>query len=270
MADAPVAAGEPVKAGDVVRLDYELWAEGAGKTELVDTTRKEAAEKASWNGRPAGELHPMAHVIGREYFPAAIEKALAALRVGESLDREFPAAEAFGERDPKLIETFPMSRISRLPEMRREDAHLDIGTILTIDGRQGRVVTLTAGRVKVDFNNPLAGRKVRAQITITEKLSRPEDLVTSVLEMDYGHAGEFQVSVTPDTVTIRLPDRAKFDVQWMAQKSRVVEDLRQIVKPARILFEEEFKTPAPKAEPAPPSQKAGETPAGGTEPPTTG
>ena len=249
MADAPVAAGEPVKAGDVVRLDYELWAEGAGKTELVDTTRKEAAEKASWNGRPVGELHPMAHVIGREYFPAA---------------------EAFGERDPKLIETFPMSRISRLPEMRREDAHLDIGTILTIDGRQGRVVTLTAGRVKVDFNNPLAGRKVRAQITITEKLSRPEDLVTSVLEMDYGHAGEFQVSVTPDTVTIRLPDRAKFDVQWMAQKSRVVEDLRQIVKPARILFEEEFKTPAPKAEPAPPSQKAGETPAGGTEPPTTG
>ena len=38
--------GKPTAAGEMVLLDYELWAEGGGRTDLVDTTREEVAQKA--------------------------------------------------------------------------------------------------------------------------------------------------------------------------------------------------------------------------------
>jgi FKBP-type peptidyl-prolyl cis-trans isomerase 2 len=248
MSEEPAPAAEAVKKGDFVLLDYEIWAEGQGKTELVDTTRREVAEQAQWTGRPEGEFGPSPHLIGREYFPAALEQAIASLKVGESLDREFSPAEAFGERDPKLIELFSMREISRLPEMRREDATLEVGTTLHIQGRRGRVVSFTAGRVRVDFNNPLAGKKIRAKVTVRSRLTEPKDIARAVLQLDYGHGNDFQVDLRDGTVEVRLPDRAKFDVGWLSSKVRVIEDLREHLKPASIVFLEEFKTPVPKTE----------------------
>ena len=59
-------------------------------------------------------------------------------------------------------------------------------------------------------------------------------------------------------VTIRLPDRVLFDLNWLVAKSRVIEDLRSLLKVQKITFLEEHKTPAPKppagaAAPAAPS-----------------
>ena len=93
--------------------------------------------------------------------------------MGEELEKEFTPADAFGERDPNLIELFSMHQISRLPEMRRDNAHLDIGTVLTIEGRRGRIVSLTQARVRVDFNPPFAGRKVRGKFKVTEQIADP-------------------------------------------------------------------------------------------------
>ena len=106
------------------------------------------------------KLEPKPHLVGGDYFPTGIENALIGAKLDESIRREFPPGEAFGERDPKLIELFSMHEISRLPEMRRDDAELNLGTILTIKGRRGRVVTLTAARVRVDFNPPFAEPKI--------------------------------------------------------------------------------------------------------------
>lgn len=268
MTETSPKAGEAVKKGDFVFLDYEIWAEGAGKSEIVDTTSKDAAEKAKWEGKPATEFRPLPHLMGRDYFPGGIEKALEGLKVGESLDKEFPAAEAFGEKDPKLIELYSIREIARLPEMRRDDAHLDVGTILTINNRRGRVVSLTAGRVRVDFNNPFAGRKVKAKVKIVGKISGPEEVAKALIEMDYGQSSQFEVAIKDHVVTIKLPDRTKFDVNWFASKGKLVEDLRDHLKPTSIHFVEEFKTPparaaekeAPAAPAAEPSSAPSEAP----------
>ncbi|MGI0071451.1 MAG: FKBP-type peptidyl-prolyl cis-trans isomerase [Thermoplasmata archaeon] len=233
------------KAGDVVRLDYDLWAEGGGRTELVDTTRLEVAQGAKVPVAEGQHWGPRPHLIGGEYFPSAIESALTGAKVGEEFEREFPPADAFGERDPKLIELFTMHEISRLPEMRREDAHLDIGTVLTIEGRRGRVVTLTAARVRVDFNPPYSGRKVRGKFKVLDRITEPAEQARAILELQYGRGAEFHVEVHEGTVTLRVPDRSKFDVAWMAAKPRVVDRLRNQLHPETIRIVEEYVTPAP-------------------------
>jgi FKBP-type peptidyl-prolyl cis-trans isomerase 2 len=239
------------KNGDLVRLDYDLWGEIGGRTDLIDTTHEEVAQSANvpipegrtWGARP--------HQIGGEFFPSAIEASLVGVKVGDELEREFAPADAFGERDPNLIELFSMHEISRLPEMRREDAHLDVGTILTIEGRRGRVVTLTAARVRVDFNPPFAGRKIKAKFKVTERITDPTEQVRAIVDLVYGRAAEFQVETHDKTLQLKIPDRSKFDIGWMAAKPRVIDRLRTQLHPHAIRLVEEYVTPVPeKAEKA--------------------
>jgi FKBP-type peptidyl-prolyl cis-trans isomerase 2 len=232
------------KSGDMVRLDYDLWAEGGGRTELVDTTHAEVAQEAKVQTSEGQHWGPRPHLIGGEYFPGAIEAALTGAKVGEEFEREFAPADAFGERDPNLIELFSMHEISRLPEMRRDDAHLEVGTILTIEGRRGRVVTLTAARVRVDFNPPFAGRKVRGKFKVVDRITDPAEQVRGILELQYGRGSEFHIETHEKSITLRIPDRSKFDIAWMAAKPRVVDRLRTQLHPETIRIVEEYITPA--------------------------
>jgi FKBP-type peptidyl-prolyl cis-trans isomerase 2 len=269
-------AGGTTHPGELVRLDFDLWAESGGRTELLDTTHEKVAQDAGAE-RPEGHVWgPRAHLIGGSFFPTGIENALIGLKFGEEVQREFAPADAFGERDPDLIELFSMHEVQRLPEMRREDAHLDLGTVLTINGRKGRVVTLTAARVRVDFNPPFAGRKVRGTFRIVDRITEPVEQVRAVLEFQYGRPGEFQIETHDKTVTIKIPDRSKFDIGWLAAKPRVVDQLRTLVKPHSIRIVEEYVTPpeAKAAEPAkaraPPAEAATPEPAGAHAPETAG
>jgi FKBP-type peptidyl-prolyl cis-trans isomerase 2 len=238
------SAARPTEKGDLVRLEYDLWTEIGGKTELLDTTHEELAQKenARTEGRAWG---PRPHEVGGDYFPTGIENSLVGLAVGNEVEREFSPTEAFGERDPNLIELFSMHEIERLPEMRREDAHLDIGTTLTIEGRRGRVISLTAARVRVDFNPPFAGRKVRGKFKVAERISEPADQARAVIELQYGRSAEFHVEVHEKTVTLKVPDRTKFDIAWMAAKPRVIDRIRTHLHPQTIRVLEEYVTPVP-------------------------
>jgi len=251
--------GTPVhgvtEAGDLVQIEYDLWSEVAGKTELLDTTHEEVAQKADVPKSEGRTWGPRPHQIGGDYFPTGIENALVGLKVGDEVEREFAPGDAFGERDPKLIELFSMREIERLPEMRREGAHLDLGTVLTIEGRRGRVVSMTAARVRVDFNPPFAGRKVRGTFKILERIVDPVAQVRAVLELQYGRSSEFHVEHHDKSITLKLPDRSKFDIAWMAAKPRVVDRLRTHLHPQTIRIVEEYETPAAekKDEPSPPA-----------------
>jgi FKBP-type peptidyl-prolyl cis-trans isomerase 2 len=238
----------PSKSGELVLLDYELWGEMGGRTELIDTTREEVAQKAGVQAPEGQTFAPHPHLIGGDYFPGGIEAALVGAKFGEEITREFPPADAFGERDPKLIELFSMHEISRLPEMRREDAELDLGTVLNIRGRRGRVTTLTAARVRVDFNPPFAGRKVTGKFLLQKRIHEPADQVTALIDLTYGRSKEFGVVVEKESITVKVPDRTKFDVSWMAAKPRLIDRIRTQLHPETIKIVEEYVTPHPKKE----------------------
>jgi FKBP-type peptidyl-prolyl cis-trans isomerase 2 len=235
------------KSGDIVLLDYELWNESGGKNELIDTTRADVAQKENYS-LPAGfEFGPRPHIVGGDDFPAALEKAIETAPVGQEVEKELTPAEAFGERDPKQIELFSMHEIERLPEMRRDDAELTIGTPLTIRGRRGRVVSYTAARVRVDFNPPFAGRKIRAKFKVVEPITEPVARAQAIIDLTYGRGKDFTVEMHEKVLSVTLPDRAKFDLAWhAATKSRLIERLRAHVHPKSIRFLEEYVTPTPK------------------------
>jgi len=246
----------PLAAGDLVLLDYDIWAEGGGRSELVGTTHAEVAQAAQVPIAEGQEYAPQPHLLGGDEFPSGLENALLAAPIGTAVEKEFDPADSFGERDPKLIELFGMHEIARLPEMKREDAHLDLGTVLTIEGRRGRVVSLTAARVRVDFNHPYAGKKVRAKFTVLERIAEPSARVRALIELTYGRGKEFHIEVRGDHVTLKVPERAKFDARWILAKPALVDRIRSQLKPEKITIAEEYVTPAKKEEPAAPAPAA--------------
>jgi FKBP-type peptidyl-prolyl cis-trans isomerase 2 len=252
--------------GDIVRLDFELWSEIGGKSELLDTTREEVARISGAEPSEGQTWGPRPHQIGGEYFPAGIENSLTGVKVGDEVQREFTPADAFGERDPDLIELFSMHEIQRLPEMRREDAHLDLGTNLTIEGRRGRVVQLTAARVRVDFNPPFAGRKVRGVFRVVSRIDEPAEQVRAIVELQYGRSAEFHVETHDHVLTLKIPDRSKFDIAWMAAKPRVIDRIRSQLKPHSIRIVEEYVTPVAETKAAEKAAKPSEPAAEATAP----
>jgi FKBP-type peptidyl-prolyl cis-trans isomerase 2 len=235
----------PAKDGELVLLDYELWSETGGRTELVDTTREDVARAENIPIPDGATFGPRAHLVGGDDFPSGIEKAILGAKVGEEVERDFEPADAFGEKDPKLIELFSMHEVARLPEMRRDDADLNIGTVLTIRGRRGRVVSLTAARVRVDFNPAFAGRKIHGKFKIASKVHDPAEQAKALIELGYGRSKEFDVQVADEVVTVKVPERSKFDFAWMAAKPRVIDRIRSHLKPKSIRVVEEYVTPTP-------------------------
>ena len=269
MSSSSSASSSAEPRGDLVLLDYELWSEMGDRRDLIDTTREEVAQQAGLKPPEGYRFEPHPHILGGEYFPSGIESFVRALPVGEEVEHEFAPADAFGEKDPKLIELFSMHEVQRLPEMRREDAELDIGTVLTIRGRRGRVVSLTAARVRVDFNPAFAGREIQGKFKIVSKVTEPVEKARAIVELSYGRSKEFGVEVHDGHVTLKVPDRTKFDINWLAKKPRLVDQLRAQLSPKSIKIVEEYVTPTKekdekKAAPSHALPKGEEPPAEGT------
>ena len=152
-----------------------------------------------------------------------------------------------------------MHQIERLPEMRREDAHLDIGTTVTIEGRRGRVVSLTAARVR-----SISIRRSRAARS-GGKFKVVEGLGTRRAGARGGGAA--------GRLDLRIPYRGpredhhpegprpdEFDINWMAAQAT---GHRPVSKPTSIPditgVVEEYATPTPEEEGDPRGREVGRT-----------
>ena len=114
---------------------------------------------------------------------------------------------------------------------------------------------MTPGRVRVDFNPPLAGKTLRYKFTIKEVVADPAAKVKTLVELNYGQgkADGFEVEAKGDLFTIKLPDACKYDSRWFVAKYRLVADLRAHAGAKTIRFVEEYTTEEPKAETAEPA-----------------
>lgn len=134
-----------IGSGSTVTLHFSiLLADG----QEVDTTRR---------NRPA------TFRVGDGNLPSAFERALFGLRAGADERLWIPPDEGFGPR-----------RIENIRTLRRADfpnaASLESGTMVLFEAVGGElpgVVTAVDGDlVEVDFNHPLAGRKLAFDVTI--------------------------------------------------------------------------------------------------------
>jgi len=226
-----------MKDKDVVKIDYELWAKETD--ELVDTTKQDlAVAKEIFDEQQI--YKPMATIVGAGKTLPGMDDDLKKAKVGEDRTVEISPEDAYGARDSKLVELISMTKLARLPEFRKGEEYPEIGKEITWNGKKGRIVTMTPGRVRVDFNHPLAGKTLVYKYTVLEAADSDENKILWTVEAAYGKDAEFSVNLKGKLAEIVLPDICKYDQDWFMAKDRVVGDLRDVAGLETIRFVEEY------------------------------
>ena len=250
--------------GDIVWIEYDAWTINPNGTQtLFDTTHEEVAKKESKHDEKKVYIE-VPVVVGRGRLFEGLDSALVGMKVGETKEVLIPPEKGAGARDPRLVEL----RTER--EFLRQEINPEVGMEVAISGKHGVVTAVSAGRVRVDFNNPLAGKTLKYIARITRNAKTPEERVRAIVDMDYGLADQFKIHLKDGAAEIQIPDVGKTDEKWFVSKFRVVADLRELSGLNSIRFIEEYekkepkpeeKAKAPEAEPASREERAKEEPA---------
>src|SRR2546426_6673995 len=228
--------------GDIIWIDYEGWILNPnGARTLFDTTRREVAKReGSLEEKKVYAEFPI--IVGHGRILPGLDEAILGAEVGKPIDLTIPPEKGAGERDPKLIELRP------LREFLKQEVQPVVGMEVSLGGRKGTITQVTGGRVRVDYNNPLAGKTLQYTFTIKAIADSPEEKLRAVIEMDYGLPEEFKVSIDADGATVLLPDICKTDERWFVSKFRVIADVREVLGLPKVRFVEEYVKAPPKPE----------------------
>ena len=231
-----------VAKGSLVRVEYEAWTEDG---ELFDTTKRDVAKT---HGKHNEEIvyEPLPVLVGTGRVIPGFDDALLAADVGKEVDVTIASDKAFGPKDPNKTDTIP------LREFQKQEVTPYPGMRLQHQGKMATVVSVTPGRVRIDYNPPLAGKSLRYKFTVTEEVTDPASRIKSFIELAYGQgrAEGFKVDAQGEAVTITLPDSCKYDQRWFVAKYRLVSDLRSYAGYKTTRFVEEYVT----ADPAHPTE----------------
>lgn len=236
---------DSIEKGDIVWLEYDAWTVNPNGTQtLFDTTHEEVAKKeGQFDEKKVYIESPIA--MGRGRLFEGLEAAILQAKIGETREVVLPPDKAAGGRDPKLVEL----RTER--EFLRQEINPEVGMEVHMGGRRGTITAVSAGRVRVDFNNPLAGKTLKYVFKAVRKATTPEERVRAVIDMDYGLGEQFKIRLQDGAAEIQLPDVCKTDEKWFVSKFRVVADLRELSELKTIRFLEEYEKKEPKAEERP-------------------
>ena len=162
-----------MKEGDFVRINYVGRVKESGK--VFDTTYEDVAKKEGIYD-PNYAYRPIPVVVGGGFVLKGVDEALLQMNVGEKKKIVIPPEKAFGKRDPSLIKLISLS------EFKKQNIQPRPGMSISVNNRSGRIISVSGGRVKVDFNHPLAGKELEYELEVVEKIEKPEDKVKAIIE----------------------------------------------------------------------------------------
>ena len=217
--------------GAIIHVDYDLFSGETG--DLIETTREEIAKEYEMH-QEGRNYSPMVCIVGTGNLIAGFEAALKDAKVGKEVEVEIAPADAYGEKDASLVETISIDKLRRAVQ---DPNSLYLGAPVNINGRQGYLSYLAAGRARIDYNHPMAGKTLKYVFTIIKEVKGKEDKVMGLLESNTGHSG-FEVSFKGDDLSIILPQAMLFDTNAAMLKFRLVTMIRDAVECGKVSFVE--------------------------------
>ena len=183
-----------VEKGDVVEVEYTLRDATTG--EVIETTSAEVAKEAGIYDEKK-RYGPRIVVVGEGSLLPGLEEALIGMKEGEEKEIEIPPEKAYGPRDPKKIKRYSLG------EFRKAGIkNVYPGMVVEIGGNIGIVKSVSGGRVVVDFNNPLAGKTIKAKVKVLKIYKEPKDKVVKVVKRTMPDA---EVEVADSKVVVKVP-----------------------------------------------------------------
>ena len=208
--------------GTIIHVDYELYNEETGT--IIETTREDVAKEHDVH-QEGRTYTPMVCIVGGGMLIAGFEDALAEAKANEEIECIIAPEDGYGEKDSELIDTIS---IDKLIQSVKDPKSLYIGAPVNIGGKQGYLSYLAAGRARIDYNHPMAGKTLKYSFKIVAVVEGKEEKVTALLESNTGHA-DFGVEFTGNDLAVTLPQTMLFDTNAAMLKYRLVTTIRDAI-----------------------------------------
>lgn len=132
---------------------------------------------------------PLIFCLGEDMFLKGVDDYLIGKEVGK-YKIELTPENAFGKRDSTLVKMIPMKVFIQ------HKINPIKGSMLNFDGKMGKVLSVSGGRVLVDFNNPLAGKDVVYDVNIKRKIKDLNEKIKSFNEFLFRQNFKFEIKDT--------------------------------------------------------------------------
>ena len=223
-----------IKEGDFIKLSYT----GKVGDNVFDTTYEDEAKKASIHSANA-VYGPITICIGQKHVILGLDEELVGKEAGSEGTVTIEPEKAFGERDPKRVQSFPKNQFKEKPV---RGMAVKLG-----EQGEGTVVDVIGNKVIVDFNAPLAGATLTYTYKIEEKATNPLEQLKGLVRLYAGR--EMEIALDGDKATITLPPGIIYDRRWLLWRGRIIHEGFEYIKGiTEIVLVESFKKPEKKEE----------------------
>jgi len=167
------------------------------------------------------EIKPFTFCLGENMFLQGVEDFLIGKELGE-YQIELSPEKAFGKRNTNLIQMMPMKlfieqKVNPIP-----------GVMFNFDGRIGKILTVTGGRVMVDFNNPIAGKEVEYKVRVLKKVEDPNEKTKALINFLFKRDLKFEIDNKKLIIEVEKP--MKQFIEMFKDKFKEMLDLDLKVK----------------------------------------
>ena len=162
--------------------------------EIFDLTKEDVAKKNNIYNEKI-EYKPIALIIGEGTTMPGLEEGLLKMKEGEQKEVKIAPEKGFGNRDAKLIKIVP----EKMSQGKIQPAP---GLIVDFSGQKGRIQSSRGGRVRIDFNHPLAGKTLIYDIKITKNVTDNKEKIEAIFSLFNLNP---EVTIKTDKAELKFP-----------------------------------------------------------------
>lgn len=209
-----------MKDGTFIELEFTGRITETG--EIFDLTDEQVAkENKIYN--PKTRYGPVTIIIGEKMILKSLEDAIKKMKPQEKKKITLSPEESFGKRNPDLMKVFSLAHF------RSQKITPVVGQIITLgDNVSGKVLSVSAGRVRIDFNHPLAGRTLEYDLKLNKEITNPIDKIENIMN---GYLGigknDMKIQMTKEKAIIELKDAEKIPNEI---RLKIIESIKKHIK----------------------------------------
>lgn len=182
-----------MKKGNIVLVDFVAKTD---QGEIFDLTKEDLAKKEGIYNEKI-KYEPIALILGEGTTMPGLEEGLLKMKEGEQKNITITPEKGFGNRDTKLIKIVPekifQGKIKPSP-----------GLIVDFSGQKGRIQSSLGGRVRIDFNHPLAGKTLIYDIKIVKNITDDKEKIEAIFSL-FNLKPDVNVAENKDKAEIKFP-----------------------------------------------------------------
>jgi len=190
-------------------IEIEFTGRESSNNEIFDTTNpKEAKEMGIEN---SDTIKPLLVSVGNDMLLKGLDQALQNKELNKEYKINLEPEKAFGKRNPQMIKTYSLAHF------KKNNMNPYPGMTLQLDNTIAKVISVSGGRVMMDFNNPLAGKEINYTFKITKRVTDNNEKINTIQDFFLKQRYEFTIN-TKDKKVIFKEKMIKPLFEMMGQK----------------------------------------------------